>query len=232
MPNLHVLTSNSTKPVIEALITQFAQETQQTVTIAADSAKNMLDRISNGEAGDVVVLGSGIINELANQKVILNHPMHFATAFIGIGIKKGAPLPDITTEAALRQTLLNSRSIAHTLYGASGQYIPTLLKRLGITEDMKHKTVTRPGGYIGSVVVTGEAELALQQLPELLAVPDLEVIGLIPDSLQKPLLTSAGVLSRSEKVTEALAFISYMSHPQHATSFQKNGLLQAKSLIQ
>jgi hypothetical protein len=94
----------------------------------------------------------------------------FARSRVGVAVRAGAPKPDISSVAALRRALLDARSIAHTVHGASGMYVPELLERLGIAGEVKHKIVTRPGGYIGGVVASGDAEIAVQQIVELLAV--------------------------------------------------------------
>ena len=105
-------------------------------------------------------------------------------------------------------------------------YIPTLLEKLGIAAEMKARTVNRPGGYIGTVVVAGEAELALQQIPELLAVPGLEVVGPLPAEVQKTLETSVGLFGASTQAAAAQAMLDFFQKPEHAALFNNKGLEQ------
>ena len=225
---LKILTSNSTRTVLDALIPSYEKSTGNKVSISADSAKAMVAKIRAGESGDVVILGSGAVKELIEAGIVTAASRRaFARAVVGVGVRKGTPHPDISSVDALRDTLLAAKSIAHTMHGASGMYIPALLEKLGITEQMKTKTVTRPGGYIGTVVVAGEAELALQQIPELLAVPGLEVVGPLPAAVQKTLETSVGLLTQSSHTAAAEEMIRFFMSAAHGPLFQSKGLEQA-----
>ena len=227
--NLRILTSNSTLTVLDVLIPAYEKATGNKVSASADSAKAMVARIKAGESGDAIVLGTGAVRELAEAGVII-HASHraFARAIVGVGVRHGTPHPDISTVDAFRASLLAAKSIAHTVHGASGMYIPTLLEKLGISEQMKAKTVTRPGGYIGKVVVAGEAEVALQQIPELMAVPGLDVVGPVPDAVQKTFETSAGLFAASKNLAAAQAMLDFFAAPVHATLFSSKGLEQVR----
>lgn len=225
---LKILTSNSTRTVLDALVPAYEKVTGNTVTMTADSAKAMVGRIRAGESGDAVILGSGVVKELAEAGVVIDSSRRpFASARIGVGVRRGFPKPDIGSVDAFRQSLLAARSVAHTVHGASGMYIPLLFEKLGIAEQMKPKTITRPGGYIGTVVVAGEADIALQQLPELLAVDGLELVGPIPDAVQKILGTSSGVAAASAHAAEARAMLDFFASPEHHALYASKGLEQA-----
>src|SRR5262249_36765366 len=118
---------------------------------------------------------------------------------------------------------------AHTVHGASDVSVPVLLERLGIAEQMKAKTITRPGGYIGTVVAAGEAEIAVQQIVELLAVPGIEVVGPLPDEIQKVIETSAGIFAASKPPAAAEALPRFLVAPGAAPILKKRGLEQAGS---
>ena len=95
----------------------------------------MVARITGGEPGDVVVLGSGALKELVEAGIIVAASRRaFARALVGVGVRSGAPRPDISSLEAFRKSLLAARSIAHTVHGASGMYIPVMLEKLGIAE--------------------------------------------------------------------------------------------------
>ena len=225
---LKILTSNSTRTILDALAPAWEKATGNRVTMTADSAKAMVARIQAGETGDAVILGSGALKELAGAGVVIDSSRRpFARARVGVGVRRGFPKPDIGSVDSLRQSLLAAKSVAHTVHGASGMYIPVLFEKLGIAEQMKAKTVTRPGGYIGSVVVAGEADLALQQLPELLAVEGLELVGPIPDAVQKTLETASGIVAASPHAAIAQAMLDYFARPEHLAVYAEKGLEQA-----
>lgn len=227
---LRILTSNSTHALLQALAPAFERESGHSITMIADSAKVMLTRIAGGETGDVAVLGTSAINELVGKGLISAASCRpFARARVGVAVRAGAPKPDIGSVEALRRTLLEARSVAHTVHGASGMYVPVLLERLGIAEQMKPKMVTRPGGLIGKVVVAGEAEIAVQQVPELLAVPGIDIVGPLPDAVQKVLETSAGIFEASEKADAAAALLRFFASPAQAAIFREKGLEPAQA---
>lgn len=224
---IKILTSNSTLPVLDALIPVYEKSSGNTVTVSADSAKAMVARIRGGESGDVLVLGNGAVKELTEAGFINGATRRgFARAIVGVGVRSGTPHPDISSVDAFRKTLLAARAIAHTVHGASGMYIPTLLEKLGIAADMKAKTVTRPGGYIGKVVVEGEADIALQQIPELLAVPGLDCVGPVPDAVQKSFETSIALFSNSTRAAAAQAMADFFANPVNTPLFREKGLEQ------
>jgi molybdate transport system substrate-binding protein len=225
---LKILTSNSTLTILQALLPACEQSSGDTIEISADSAKGMVARIRAGETGDLIVLGDGAVRELAADGLVNPGSIRaFALAVVGIGVRTGTQHPDISSVTALRGTLLAARAIAHTVHGASGMYIPVLFEKLGIAHEVREKIVTRPGGYIGRVVVSGEADIALQQIPELLAVPGLDCVGPLPDAVQKSFATSIAVFSASPRAAAAQRLIEFFASPAHAPLFRTKGLQQA-----
>lgn len=221
---LRVRTSHSSFSILSELAPAFERATGLEVAVEADSAKTMASRLEGGERCDVVILGAAMVDALVKAGRVAAGPRPFARARVGVAVRAGAPHPDISSVDAFRRSMLAAKSIAHTVHGASGQYVPVLLERLGILEAVKPKTVTRPGGYIARVVAAGEAELAIQQIVELLAVPGVELVGPLPDAIQKVFETSAGVSAASERAAEARALIDFLTAPAYAGAFRAKGL--------
>lgn len=222
---LTVRCSNSTRPVLELLLPEFERTAACPVELVVDSTRNALERIQNGEVGDVAVLQDVSIATLADAGILDNASRRpFAASRIGLGCRAGAPRPDITSVGQFRSALLNASSIAHTEFGPSGRYFPQLAERLGLAEEMKRKTVTRPGGYIGYAVTEGQAELAFQQLCELMAVPGLDVIGPIPDELQHLVLTETAVFKEAPHPQLAKALMEFFARPANRGFFEQTGL--------
>lgn len=224
---IKVLTSHSSFSVLDALAPAFEQAAGQEVAIEADSAKTMLARIKGGETGDVLVIGKSAADELAQLGIVVfGSRRPFARARVGVAVRAGAPRPDISSVEAFKHSMLAAKSIAHTVNGASGMYVPVLMERLGIAENMKSKTVTRPGGYIARVVAAGEAEIAIQQIVELLAVPGVDLVGPLPDGIQKVFETTAAVFTASKQSAAAQALLQFLLAPSRAGVFSEKGLEQ------
>jgi molybdate transport system substrate-binding protein len=185
----------------------------------------MLERIEAGDTADVAVLNAPHVDRLIDLGVLDGSTRRlFARSKIGIAVRAGEPHPDVGSVEALAQTLLAARSIAHTVHGASGMYVPELLRRLGVAEALAGRIVTRPGGLIGRVVAAGEADLAIQQVSELLAVPGIEVVGLLPDAVQKTLESAAAVFSRSAQRAGAEELLRFCQGAEAADLFREKGL--------
>jgi molybdate transport system substrate-binding protein len=116
-------------------------------------------------------------------------------------VRAGAPKPDIGSVEVLKHALLNAKSIAYTTTGASGVYFAGLIERLGIAEQVKAKAMLRPGGAVGELVAKGEAEMAVQQIPELMAVSGTEFVGPLPSEVQYVTVFSAGVFAGAKQAT-------------------------------
>lgn len=207
-----------------ALVPAFERSAGIEVAIEADSAQTMLARLKGGETGDVVILGDAMVEELQSLAIAAAPPYPFARARVGVAVRAGAPQPDISSVEAFKRAMLEARSIAHTVNGASGRYVPVLMERLGIADAMKAKTVTRPGGYIARVVAAGEAEIAIQQIVELMAVPGVDLVGPLPDEIQKTFTTAAAVMCASRRAADAESLLRYLTAPGNAGTFRAKGL--------
>lgn len=224
---IQLRTSNSSRPVLDLLLPAFEKQSAHKVELILDTAKNSLARIEAGERADVAVLLGTSIDKLTAPGVLLKDTTQpFSRSIIGIGVLQGAPRPDISTVEAFKRTLLNAKSIAHTVHGPSGAYFPGLMERLGIAEQIKPKEVTRPGGYIGVVVTAGEAEMAFQQIVELMAVPGIDVVGPIPQELQFNFDSKAAIFAESKNQAAARELLAFFARREHAATFAAAGLEQ------
>ena len=226
--DLKILTSNSSRTVLDGLAPAFERASGRGYTVEFDSAKSMLARIEGGETGDILILGRAVVEKLEKLGTVRpGSSRPFARSRVGVAVRAGAARPDISTVEAFKRALRNARSVAHTVHGASGMYVPVLLERLGIAGEIRPKTVTRQGGYIGVVVASGEAEIAIQQIVELRAVPGIDIVGPLPDEIQKVFETAVGIFTASGRPDAAEELIRFFLAPAAARVFEEVGLEQA-----
>jgi molybdate transport system substrate-binding protein len=195
--------------------------------IDADFAPTLglLDRLRGGETADVVILTREGLDDLAAQgTVVAGSRVDLARSFVGIAVKAGAPHPDIATVSTLRATLLAARSVAYSRIGASGIFFAQLIERMGITHEINARARIIPSGFTAERLVTGEADLAVQQLSELKQVTGVEVVGPIPRELQTPAVFSAGRLAASKRVTESDELLKFLTSPEVAPVLRDSGL--------
>jgi molybdate transport system substrate-binding protein len=184
----------------------------------------LLKRLQAGEAADVVILTQEALRDLAAKGTVAPEScVDLARSFVGIGVKAGAARPDISTQAALRATLLGARAVAYSRIGASGIFFAALIERMGIASEINTRAVIS-SGFTGEHLVSGEADLAVQQVSELKLVPGVDVVGPIPLDLQTPAMFSAGRLAASQRAAQSDALLKYLSSSEVAPALRESGL--------
>ncbi|MCC8964094.1 substrate-binding domain-containing protein [Bradyrhizobium sp. Pear76] len=197
------------------------------VRIDADFAPTLalLERLRGGEGADLVILTrEGLAEMIGERRVARDSAVDLARSYVGVAVKAGAVHPDIATEAALRAALLGARAVAYSRLGASGILFAQLIARLGIAEATNARAVIIPMGFTAERLVTGEADLAIQQISELKQVDGIEVVGPIPLGLQTPAVFSAGRMTTSERTEAADHLLRYLSSADVAPVLRETGL--------
>jgi molybdate transport system substrate-binding protein len=222
---VRVLSTLALKGAVHSLAGQF--ETISGGRIDADFAPTLalLDRLRGGESADVVILTREGLDELAREgRVVADSCVDLARSYVGIAVKAGATHPDIVTEPALRAALLGARSVAYSRIGASGILFAQLIGRLGIASEINARAKIIPQGFTAERLLTGEADLAVQQISELKQVGGIEVIGAIPHALQTPAVFSAGRMAASAKVDPSDRLLRFLASPEVAPVLRDSGL--------
>src|SRR6266540_1832544 len=225
MTTASILASNGVKEALQELAPAFERATGNRLVITFGLAAALKRQIEGGEAFDLAILTSAGIDDLAKQgKVDAASRASIARSGVGIGIKKGAPRPDIGTPDALKRTLLAAKSISWAKEGASGIYFASLLERMGIAEQMKPKAVLAPSGaVVGKLVAGGEVQFGVILVNELMAAPGVEVLGPLPAELQNYTVFHAGVGVGSKDSTAAKALIKFLTTPSAGAVFKAKG---------
>jgi molybdate transport system substrate-binding protein len=185
----------------------------------------LLERLRGGETADVVILTKEALADLAAKgTVVAESCVDLARSFVGIAVRAGADRPDIATESALRATLLDARSVAYSRIGASGIFFAQLIEAMGIAREINAHARIIPSGLTAELLVTGEADLAVQQISELELVPGIEVVGPIPRELQTPAVFSAGRLAASVRPVQSDELLRYLASPEVVPVLRESGL--------
>ena len=225
-----VMNSGGFAAPYKALAPEFEQQTHNKLEIAWGPSMGTTHdaipvRLARGEPVDVLIMVASALDDLVRQgKVVPASRVDIARSYIGMAVKAGAPKPDISTVAALKQTLLDAKSIAYS-DSASGVYLSTVgFKQLGIADQIAGKSHMIPATPVGEIVAKGEAELGFQQLSELMPVPGIELVGPLPDGVQKMTLYAAGISVDSKEPAAAEAFIRFLTSPGVAPTVKSFGL--------
>jgi molybdate transport system substrate-binding protein len=226
---LKVYSTIGVQGAVEQLAPQFEKASGHKLAITWGTAAMLVKRIEGGESADVLILTREGIGALTKEgKVAAGTDVTLASSGIAVAVKAGAAKPDISTPEALKQALLNAKAISYSdpaAGGASGVYFAKLLERMGIADQVKAKTkYPPPGGNSASLLMTGEAELAIQQKPEVMYVAGAEVIGLLPADLNNVTVFAAGIAADSKNADAGKALIKMLHSPEATAVFRAKGL--------
>ena len=210
---MKVICTNGVKSVMLDLVPAFEHTSGTKISITWGSTNGLLKELEGGAGGDLAILTAEAIDDLIGHgKVVAGSRVDLARSGIGVAVRKGAKRPDIGSPEALKRALIAAKSVAHSKTGMSGIYFPTVLARLGIADAMKAKIVIPdPGTPVGEVVAKGDAEIGIQQISELLPVAGIEIVGPLPDALQKITIFSAGVLTAAKEPSVAAALLKFVA---------------------
>ena len=195
--------------------------------IDADFAPTLalLDRLRGGEGADIAILTREGLDALASEAIVAaDSRVDLARSFVGVAVEAGRSHPDISTAAALRATLLGARAVAYSRLGASGIFFAQLIEKMGIASEINARAVIIPQGFTAEKLLSGDADLAVQQISELKQIAGTEVVGAIPRQLQEPALFSAGRLAASRNVEPSVALLGYLASPEAAPDLRESGL--------
>lgn len=225
MATVKVLSTNGIKALIEALAPGFERATRHRIEATFASAVALTKEIEAGAAFDLAILTAAAVDELAARGRLTGAKVTIARSGVGVAVRAGAPKPDIATVEAFRRALLAAKSVAYTTQGASGVYFGNIvIERLGIAAEIRAKALTQPGGMVGGRVASGEAELAVQQISELLPVEGIDYVGPLPGELQNYTAFAAALNPVADEPAAAIAFVDFITAPSALSVIKAKGM--------
>jgi molybdate transport system substrate-binding protein len=230
--DIKVFSTIGVQAALEELAPKFEKATGNKLAITWGTAAMLVKRVQGGESADLYVLTKQGFDALAKEgKASASPDALFASSGMAMVVKKGAAKPDISTPEKYKATLLNAKSIAYSnpaAGGVSGVFFAKTLDRMGIAEQMKEKSKHPPaGGKTANLVVSGEAELAVQQEPEVISVAGVDIVGAPPGDLNNVVMYFAGPAAGSAHKDAGDALVRFLHTPEAQAVFKKRGLKPA-----
>jgi molybdate transport system substrate-binding protein len=227
---INALFTTAMKAAVDELVPKFERASGHKVNIVYGPSGGLARQLKGGAAADLIMLASTELDELIKQGDVAPGRTDVARTAIGICVKKGAPRPNVSTPAALKRALLAAKTIGYTAPAGGGitaAHVMGVFEKLGIAAEIAPKVRLAAGGPNGRVSVlvsSGEAEIGLQQVSELMTNPGVVVIGMLPADLQQKTIYSAGVTSNAKQADAAKALIKFLASPAAKRVYRTKGL--------
>ena len=228
-----VLTAGAFKQVVLAVVPEFEKQTGHKVIVDNDTTGALTKRIGGGESFDVLVITPAAITDLTKKgKIAEGSAATVARVGIGVMVKAGAPVPDVSTVDAFKRALIAAKSVAYidpASGGSSGIYVANLLQKLGLADEIKPKAKLKQGGYVADLIKSGEAELGIHQISEIVPVKEVTLVGPLPAEIQNYTTYAAGIGAGAKDSEAAKALIKVFSGPAAAAVLKDKGMEQPGS---
>ncbi len=229
---LKILATGSMAEPLKALGEAFTHNTGHTLSFSLGTTGVVMNKLKGGERADVIVISVEAADTLEKDgRLVAATRADVANSLLGVAVKTGAAAPDISTPEAFKKAVLAARSISYpdpALGATSGIYIESLFTRLGIAEDAKRKASVKPiGAQVAAAVASGDIELGLTFLSELVPNRGVKIVGPFPDPIQNPTLYTAGVMSDSANAQAARAFVAFITSPAAGAALEAAGVAPA-----
>jgi molybdate transport system substrate-binding protein len=228
--NVTLMTSGALAAPLQKLIPVYERSAGAVLSVVSGGSvgaapDSIPSRLQRGERADVLIMAAASIDDMIKAgKVVAGSRVDLARSRVGLAVRKGAPKPDIATVDALRRAILQAKSIAYSS-SVSGVYVSTeLFARLGVAKEALAKSRRIDGEPVAAVVARGEAEMGFQQISELRPDPGVDVVGPLPDAVQRVTLFSAAIPTASNAPAEGKKLIAFLASPEAAAVFAAAGL--------
>jgi molybdate transport system substrate-binding protein len=232
VPNeIKVLSTTAMKTSIDDLTPDFERSSGGKLVCTYGPSARIAKMVADGEENDIAIVTAEGIEQLTKQgRIVPGTRADIARSAMALAVQKGAPKPDISTAEKFKQAMLAAKSLGMSNPvggGQSGANLMRIFERLGITGAMKDKTLYGPGGpagLIGNFLLRKEIEIGVQQMPELMAVPGIDIVGPLPPDLQTMTVFSVGLSTSAKNVAGAKALIQYLATPMAAAVMKSKGM--------
>lgn len=227
---VRVLASNGVQGALNEIIPQCEHAIGHPLAVDFGTTASIKPRIEGGEAFDFTILTADAVDGLIKEgKAAADSRVSVARVGIGIGIKAGAPKPDVSTPEALKKTLLSAKSITYAAAGASRPPTDKMLASMGIGDALKSKTLLLSGAEeTAAAVRDGKAEILITLISEIKSAKGLELAGPLPNEFQAYISFAAAISPNAKNVDAAKAAVKYLTGPKAAAAYKAKGMEPGK----
>jgi molybdate transport system substrate-binding protein len=226
--DLKVISAGAVRALISGMIDDYSKQTGHKFDFTVGTTGQLRDVIASGQHADLIITSAPLMGEIEKTgKLTAGSRTDLGRVGLGVAIREGAPVPDVSTPEALKQLLINAKSIAYTdpkLGGTSVIHLMKLTDRFGITDAVVKKGVTASGGDdAAKKVAAGEAEIAVTLISEIVPNEGVKVAAPLPGDTQLWTVYASAIPASSKEPTHARAFITALTSPAMAGRWTAGG---------
>jgi molybdate transport system substrate-binding protein len=216
------VSSLATKHLLADLAERYAHESGDRVSVTSMGGVEAAARVRAGAACDFVALAADALAKLeAEGHVVAGTRVGIARSGIAVAVAQGARAPDVSSEEAVRKAVTEARAIGYST-GPSGVYLQGLFERWGIAKDRR---VQAPAGVpVGALLECGDVDLGFQQMSELIHVPGIHVLGLLPPAIQSMTTFSGAICATAAHADAARQWLVFAASPATEACKRLHGL--------
>jgi molybdate transport system substrate-binding protein len=223
MSDINVISGGAMRRFLTEALPLFEVATGHKISIQFGLTRDMQAAIEAGAAFDLALLPRSAVDALVGaDKIAAGTVTDIVRSLVGVMVRTGAAQPDIGSVESFKAVLRNARAISYSK-GPSGLYVAELLQRLGLTEEMKDKTVFAIGRPVGEVIASGEAEIGMQQIIENQPVEGAHLVGPLPEALINYVMYSAGFAPAAPR-SPGQAFVRFLASPEAVRIIRAKGM--------
>jgi molybdate transport system substrate-binding protein len=226
--DLKVISAGAVRGLIGQIIDDYSARTGQKFDFTIGTTGQLRTVIASGQHADLIICSAPLMGELEKVgKFVPGSRTDLGRVGIGVAVKDGAAVPDVSTPEALKAALVAAKSVAYTNPaegGTSGIYFAALAERLSIGDAVKAKAVLTKGGREAAIeVAEGRAEMAIVFISEAVVVKGVKLAGPLPPTLQDYSVYAAAIPASSTDPAAAHAFVAALASPEMAERWLRNG---------
>lgn len=222
---LNIFSTMALRNALKELLPAFTAASGIQINIEYGATAHLGERIRAGARGDLLLAVASSIDDLTREGILhTGSRLDLASSDVAMAVGLSAPIPDISTQEAFVATLKAARSITFSKQGASGMYFASLIKRLGLDEEVRAKAVVLAEGLTGELVAKGEVELAVQQMSELMQVTGINIFAKLPPAVQQSTVFSAGIFKECTQTAAIQSLVAFLQTGDAKRAFKQQGL--------
>lgn len=227
MNTLRIMSGFAVQGALEGAVLPAFQNAHGTaVSVEWQPTSLLMKAVAEGRGADIIIVTDVALGRLEQDGVVDSAGrLTLADSGLGLAVRKNTPKPDISTLDTFCAALTRACSVAYSKSGASGIYFAGLIEKLGIAEAVNARATIIPVGLTAEKLVTGEADLAVQQISELMMVEGIDVVGPFPDGVQSITTFGAAIFADCACRPAAKAFMRVLGSDAARNAYRLSGLI-------